>query len=121
MRSLLSACVRLPFLSWQRQLLAPSSRVQLHAIGSKVNMTLKPEIITFSPSFRDQEPGTSGLRRKVKIFKQNHYTESFIQSILNSLGPELVGSKLVVGGDGRYYVKEAAELIIKICAANGVR
>ncbi|KAK9500700.1 hypothetical protein O3M35_001916 [Rhynocoris fuscipes] len=83
-------------------------------------MSLNIETIKFSPSFTDQSPGTSGLRKKVKIFKEKHYTESFVQSILNSIGPELKGCKLVLGGDGRYYVKEATELIIKMCAANGV-
>lgn len=32
----------------------------------------------------------------------------------------MVGSTLVVGGDGRYFCKAAAELIARICAANGV-
>lgn len=43
-----------------------------------------------------------------------------MQCILDSNGAQLVGSTLVVGGDGRYYCKEATELIVKICAANGV-
>ncbi|XP_012345197.1 phosphoglucomutase isoform X2 [Apis florea] len=52
---------------------------------------------------------------------QEHYTENFIQAILQALGDKLLGSTLVVGGDGRYYVKEAVEKIIKIAAANGVK
>lgn len=32
----------------------------------------------------------------------------------------VAGSTLVVGGDGRYFCKKAAELIIQICAANGL-
>ncbi|XP_006609202.1 phosphoglucomutase isoform X3 [Apis dorsata] len=52
---------------------------------------------------------------------QEHYTENFIQAILQALGDKLFGSTLVVGGDGRYYVKEAVEKIIKIAAANGVK
>lgn len=68
-----------------------------------------------------QKPGTSGLRKAVKVFTQEHYTENFIQAILEALGNQLVGSTLVVGGDGRYYGKEAVGKIIRIAAANGVR
>ncbi|XP_049953016.1 phosphoglucomutase [Schistocerca serialis cubense] len=71
-------------------------------------------------AFGDQKPGTSGLRKAVKVFQQPNYTENFVQSILNSLGDKLQGSTLIVGGDGRYYCKEAVDKIIKICAANKV-
>lgn len=67
-----------------------------------------------------QKPGTSGLRKAVKIFQQEHYTENFIQAILSALDNKLINSTLVVGGDGRYYSKEAVQIIIKIAAANGV-
>ena len=50
-----------------------------------------------------------------------HYTENFVQSTLSALGDKLKGCSLVVGGDGRYYGKEATVKIIKMCAANGVR
>jgi phosphoglucomutase len=71
-------------------------------------------------SFEGQKPGTSGLRKAVKVFQQKHYTENFIQAIFEALGSNLVESTLVVGGDGRYYGKEAIKKIIKIAAANGV-
>lgn len=67
-----------------------------------------------------QKPGTSGLRKAVKVFEQEHYTENFIQSIFDALGERLTGCTLVVGGDGRYYSKEAVSKIIRIAAANGV-
>ena len=51
---------------------------------------------------------------------QEHYTENFIQAILQALGEQLLGSTLVVGGDGRYYGKEVVRKIIRIAAANGV-
>ncbi|KAH8295738.1 hypothetical protein KR018_006393 [Drosophila ironensis] len=70
--------------------------------------------------YEGQKPGTSGLRKKVKVFTQPHYTENFVQAILEANGPALVGSTLVVGGDGRFYCKEAAELIVRLAAANGV-
>lgn len=43
-----------------------------------------------------------------------------MQCILDSNESAIVGATLVVGGDGRYFCKEAAELIVRICAANGV-
>lgn len=70
--------------------------------------------------FEGQKPGTSGLRKAVTVFQQEHYTENFIQAILEALGSSCAGSTLVVGGDGRYYGKEAVQKIIKIAAGNGV-
>lgn len=71
--------------------------------------------------YEGQKPGTSGLRKKVKVFIQESYTENFIQSILDANKDFIVGSALVVGGDGRYLVKEVVDKIIKIAAGNGVR
>lgn len=82
-------------------------------------MALKSVKIT-TKVFDGQKPGTSGLRKAVKVFQQEHYTENFIQSILTALGPQLAGSKLIVGGDGRFFCKKAVDIIIKISAANGV-
>lgn len=70
--------------------------------------------------FEGQKPGTSGLRKKVKVFTQKNYTENFVQCILDANGAPLAGSTLVVGGDGRYFCREACELIVRMCAANGV-
>nr|GMD26607.1 phosphoglucomutase, cytoplasmic [Ipomoea batatas] len=72
--------------------------------------------------FEGQKPGTSGLRKKVKVFKQPKYLENFVQSTFNALGAEKVrGATLVVSGDGRYFSKDAIQIIIKMSAANGVR
>lgn len=70
--------------------------------------------------YEGQKPGTSGLRKAVKVFQQEHYTENFIQSIFEAVGDELHGCTLVVGGDGRYYVKDVVQKIIRMAAANGV-
>lgn len=68
-----------------------------------------------------QKTGTSGLRKKVKVFMQENYLANWIQALFNSLPPEdYVKGLLVLGGDGRYFNKEAAQIIIKIAAANGV-
>ncbi len=68
-----------------------------------------------------QKPGTSGLRKKVKVFEEGHYLHNFVQSTFNSLPQDkLQGSTLVVGGDGRYWNKQALQIIIKISAANGI-
>lgn len=70
--------------------------------------------------FEGQKPGTSGLRKKVKVFIQENYTENFIQCILDANKGSIENSTLVVGGDGRYLCKEVVALIIKISAANKV-
>ncbi|CAL5209585.1 unnamed protein product [Lathyrus oleraceus] len=68
-----------------------------------------------------QKTGTSGLRKKVKVFKQENYLANWIQALFNSLPPEdYKNGLLVLGGDGRYFNKEAAQIIIKIAAGNGV-
>jgi len=74
-------------------------------------------------AFTDQRPGTSGLRKKVGVFKQPHYLENFVQSLLDVLNADsqaLGGQTLVLGGDGRYHNRAAVQLILKLAAANGV-
>jgi phosphoglucomutase len=82
-------------------------------------MTLSSIVVPTTP-FEGQKPGTSGLRKKVKVFMEKNYTENFIQCILDALGDKLQGSTLIVGGDGRYFSKQAINIIIRIAAANGV-
>lgn len=83
-------------------------------------MTFYQSSVVKTSSFEGQKPGTSGLRKKVKVFMEKNYTENFIQCILDAQKDKLQGSTLVVGGDGRYYSKQAIYIIIRMCAANGV-
>ncbi|MEZ2333291.1 alpha-D-glucose phosphate-specific phosphoglucomutase [Mesorhizobium sp. RCC_202] len=68
--------------------------------------------------FTDQKPGTSGLRKKVPEFQQEHYAENFIQSIFDAL-EGFQGKTLVIGGDGRFYNREVIQKAIAIAAGNG--
>ena len=68
--------------------------------------------------FEDQEPGTSGLRKKTRVFMQPHYLENFVQAVFAAVGSG-AGKTFVIGGDGRYFNAEAIQKIIKIAAANG--
>ncbi|MBW4442322.1 MAG: alpha-D-glucose phosphate-specific phosphoglucomutase [Plectolyngbya sp. WJT66-NPBG17] len=78
-------------------------------------MTLKT--VTTQP-FSDQKPGTSGLRKLVTVFQQPHYLENFVQAIFDSIG-DFAGQTLVLGGDGRFYNRQAIQIILKMAAANG--
>jgi phosphoglucomutase len=64
---------------------------------------------------------SSGLRKKVTVFQQPNYSESFITSILLSIPEGVEGSFLVIGGDGRYHNPEVVQTIAKISAAYGVK
>jgi phosphoglucomutase len=76
------------------------------------------DIVATTP-FKDQKPGTSGLRKKVSVFQGKHYLENFVQSIFDTQA-DLTGGLLVIGGDGRYYNDTAIQTILSMAAANGV-
>lgn len=68
--------------------------------------------------FAGQKPGTSGLRKKVRVFAQPNYAENFIQAVFDVV-PRDPGSTLVIGGDGRYHNRTVIQQAIRMAAANG--
>src|SRR5215813_7903428 len=86
---------------------------------------MKPEIeIIRVPTlpFEGQRPGTSGLRKKTRVFMQPNYLANAVQSVFNVIretAGDLGQHTLVIGGDGRYYNREAIQIILKIAIANG--
>jgi len=80
----------------------------------------EPPVIVTHPTkpFADQKPGTSGLRKKVKVFQQANYAENFIQSVFDVVEGK-VGATLVIGGDGRFHNRPVIQAAIRMAAANG--
>ncbi len=78
-------------------------------------MTL--QIVEKGP-FEGQKPGTSGLRKKTRIFMEPGYLECFVQSTFNAIGGA-AGKSFVIGGDGRFFNAAAIQTILKMAAANG--
>lgn len=69
--------------------------------------------------FQDQRPGTAGLRKKVRVFRQPHYLENFLQAVFDA-GGDFAGATLVAGGDGRYWNRDALNVLFRVAAGNGV-
>ena len=59
--------------------------------------------------FSDQTFGTSGLRKKVTVFQQEHFLENAVQAIFDCLDG-FEGKTLIIGGDGRYHNAKASWL-----------
>ncbi|WP_424988264.1 alpha-D-glucose phosphate-specific phosphoglucomutase [Microbulbifer sp. S227A] len=78
-------------------------------------MTIKT--VKIAP-FDGQKPGTSGLRKKTRVFMQDHYLAAFVQSVFDAIGGG-EGKRFVVGGDGRFFNRPAIQTILGIAAANG--
>ena len=91
-------------------------------------MTQPPVQHVPTQPFSDQRPGTSGLRKKTRVFAQVHYVENLVQSVFNTLQDGANGApldfsheSLAVGGDGRYYNRQAIQRIIRMAAAHGFK
>lgn len=65
-----------------------------------------------------QKPGTSGLRKKTRVFMEHHFLENFVQAIWTAIGGA-EGKTFVLGGDGRYFNDRAAQVILRMAAASG--
>ncbi|WP_207478148.1 alpha-D-glucose phosphate-specific phosphoglucomutase [Arenibaculum pallidiluteum] len=78
---------------------------------------MTPRTIETAP-IEGQKPGTSGLRKKVAVFRRPGYVENFVQSVFDAL-EGFSGATLAVGGDGRFHNREAVQIILKMAAANG--
>jgi phosphoglucomutase len=71
-------------------------------IDDSTGVLLKVTTLQTAP-IEGQKPGTSGLRKKVKLFSTGLYLHNFVQAIFDSLPPgEVVGKTIVVAGDGRW-------------------
>jgi phosphoglucomutase len=79
-------------------------------------MTIKTVATT---PFAGQRPGTSGLRKKVTEFQQPGYLENFVEAIFRTLG-DCSDRTLVLGGDGRFFNRDAIQTILRMAAAHGV-
>ncbi len=75
------------------------------------------EVVNTTP-IEGQKPGTSGLRKKTRVFMQPTYLENFVQATFNAIGGAK-GKCFVVGGDGRFLNRPAIQTILKMAAANG--
>jgi phosphoglucomutase len=84
---------------------------------------LKPTVVSTSP-IEGQKPGTSGLRKKTKVYMGENYLENFVQSTFDAIkasGTNVSEGSLLIGGDGRYFNDKAIQVIIKMGVANGVK
>jgi phosphoglucomutase len=64
-----------------------------------------------------QKPGTSGLRKRTRVFMEPHFLENYVQSIFDGIGG-VQGRTLVLGGDGRYFNDRASQVILRMATAN---
>lgn len=65
-----------------------------------------------------QKPGTSGLRKKTRVFMEPGFLENFVQATFDAIGGAS-GKTFVIGGDGRFFNAEAIQTILRMAAANG--
>jgi phosphoglucomutase len=104
---------------------SPNMTVVLKRKGAIKPMSGSLAVTTEATSpIEGQKPGTSGLRKKTKVFMQKNYLNNFVQAVFDALKADNVaieGGTLVVSGDGRFWNKDATQIIIKMAVANGVK
>ncbi|KAL4426555.1 hypothetical protein ABPG77_008413, partial [Micractinium sp. CCAP 211/92] len=103
----------------EQQIAAPqrSTNIKVAAVAQMEGFTVNS--VPTKP-IEGQKTGTSGLRKKTKVFMSENYLANWIQSLFNALGEEAQGKTIGLGGDGRYFNKEAVQVILKLAAGNGV-
>lgn len=89
---------------------------------SSASVTSAASVTIATSPIAGQKMGTSGLRKKVSVLIENEsYLKNFVQALFDALPEDQInGGTLVVGGDGRYYNRQALQIIFRIAAANGV-
>ncbi len=98
--------------SWRR------SGSQYAALYSGLVKERRMPVTNVTTPFEGQKPGTSGLRKKVKVFQQPNYAENFIQAVFDVVeGKD--DATLVIGGDGRFHNRPVIQQAIRMAAANG--
>src|SRR6185369_6145180 len=100
-----------------RFLLAHQRRGLCRALPRTDGQGMTTRVHPIAP-FPGQKPGTSGLRKKVRVFQQPGYAENFIQSVFDVV-ERPAGAALVIGGDGRYHNRAVIQQAIRMAAANG--
>lgn len=100
-----------------------STRAQ--ASSSPIAAAVKMEGVTVTTvptkPIEGQKTGTSGLRKKTKVFMSENYLANWVQSLFNALGDEAKGKTIGIGGDGRFFNKEAVQIMLKLAAGNGIQ
>lgn len=78
-------------------------------------MAVRTVVVT---PFEGQKPGTSGLRKKTRVFQQPGYLECFVQAVFQAIGGA-AGKTFVLGGDGRFLNDRAVQVILRMAAGQG--
>lgn len=94
-----------------------TSAAQMRAAGRTGEHEMQVTTVQTQP-IEGQKPGTSGLRKKTRVFMQPHYLENYVQSVFTGAGG-VAGKTLVLGGDGRYFNDRACQVVMRMAAAGG--
>ncbi|PXF46312.1 putative phosphoglucomutase, cytoplasmic 2 [Gracilariopsis chorda] len=99
-----------------------SQTPQSHDNQSSALATDIPVLVYKTEPISGQTTGTSGMRKKTSVLVSNpSFLPNWVQSLFDALGGPSVlsGRTLILGGDGRFYNKTAAQTILRMAAANG--